>query len=620
MSAWWKKFSDWLHGRKRHKTYSVMAVIRQRAPLIAGDVTVTVDVADIYPPSDPVLTAGAVTTSTVALSWTQSTDATGVVRSGVAGYTLQRSADGVNYSTVYSGTSLSFTDAGLTAGTVYHYRVRAADVAGNASNWSTANATTTAVSGTIDYYIAPSPVGNNANAGTAASPWDITALNQYASLIAGKTVGLMDGTYRLTNFQTDYTQGQIVFPPAASGTAASPTVIKSVNPRGAVITQEPYAGAPSPWYDVSQLTCPPWRVQYGCNYMEFRDLFFDGTVTGSIGCYGSHILFEGNDFHDSDIGRLSGLTNYEDNHGFVTGGQVAYPVVDLTFRNNKFRHSYSSQSSIRYYESRKSGGHNCTGIGPMYYTSQVLIEYNYFEDCGGSTIYMKDGYSDVTIRYNYLAWGNEVLMGSTSQSTRAGLGYTWTTTRVHHNILNGVGWSTGRDNGVYQGNEERPTDLDFYNNTILIEPTTDFGGATSHGLSFVDNAGDVDWPFTLNLYNNIYAKRSGVTVSDCNQWTFLRTNPPATVLGTVSNNCYLPTVYVAYDADLPQSYSLAGWQELTGKDANSFTSSNPLFVNESGTTPADFQLQAGSPCLGAGRGGVNIGAWDGTVTQIGPDW
>src|SRR6516162_10176536 len=64
--------------------------------------------------------------------------------------------------------------------------------------------TTTA---SFDFYI--SPTGNNANAGTQASPWAITALSSKAA-IAGKRVGLLDGTYVLTGTGTGnggYIQG-----------------------------------------------------------------------------------------------------------------------------------------------------------------------------------------------------------------------------------------------------------------------------------------------------------------------------------------------------------------------------------------------------------------------------
>jgi hypothetical protein len=59
---------------------------------------------------------------------------------------------------------------------------------------------------------------------------------------------------------------------------------------------------------------------------------------------------------------------------------------------------------------------------------------------------------------------------------------------------------------------------------------------------------------------------------------------------------------------------IAAWQasaELASGDSPGVGSlaSDPLFVNGSGTLAeiADFALQAGSPCKGAGRGGADMG-------------
>ena len=97
---------------------------------------------DTEKPTAPTdLTANAVTSSQINLSWTASTD-----NVGVTGYLVER-CPGVGCSNFApipgtpSGTS--FSDTGLSASTTYRYRVRAADAAGNLSDYSnTAGATT----------------------------------------------------------------------------------------------------------------------------------------------------------------------------------------------------------------------------------------------------------------------------------------------------------------------------------------------------------------------------------------------------------------------------------------------------------------------------------------------
>src|SRR2546426_6423720 len=123
----------------------------------SAPVTVTVSNGpppDTTAPSVPTgLTAAAVSSSQINLSWTASTD-----NVGVTGYNIFRG--GVKVGTA-PGTS--FQDAGLTASTSYAYNVSAFDAAGNTSAQSTgASATTLASSGgggipsTLGWYQIPS--------------------------------------------------------------------------------------------------------------------------------------------------------------------------------------------------------------------------------------------------------------------------------------------------------------------------------------------------------------------------------------------------------------------------------------------------------------------------------
>ena len=89
---------------------------------------------DTTPPSTPTnLSATAVSSSQVNLSWTASTD-----NVGVAGYRVFR-----NGTSVGTSTTTSFSDTGLLAATTYSYTVAAYDAASNTSPPSTAVAVTT---------------------------------------------------------------------------------------------------------------------------------------------------------------------------------------------------------------------------------------------------------------------------------------------------------------------------------------------------------------------------------------------------------------------------------------------------------------------------------------------
>lgn len=93
---------------------------------------------DTQAPTAPTgVTATAKTSGSVSLSWTASSDNT-----GVSGYDVFR--DGAQ---VGSSTTTSYTDAGLTASTAYSYTVKAKDAAGNVSAASAALSVTTSAGG-----------------------------------------------------------------------------------------------------------------------------------------------------------------------------------------------------------------------------------------------------------------------------------------------------------------------------------------------------------------------------------------------------------------------------------------------------------------------------------------
>ena len=103
---------------------------------------------DTTPPSTPTnLTATAVSSSQINLSWTASTD-----NVGVQGYKVYR--NGVHIATVTSGTS--YSDTGLSASTTYYYTVSAFDAGNTSTQSNSASATTksSVASGAINVSVA----------------------------------------------------------------------------------------------------------------------------------------------------------------------------------------------------------------------------------------------------------------------------------------------------------------------------------------------------------------------------------------------------------------------------------------------------------------------------------
>ena len=98
---------------------------------------------DTTPPSQPgTLSAAAVSSGEVDLSWGASTD-----NIGVTGYDVERcqGASCTSFAQIASATGTSYKDTGVSPSTSYSYRVRATDAAGNLSTYSnTATASTPA--------------------------------------------------------------------------------------------------------------------------------------------------------------------------------------------------------------------------------------------------------------------------------------------------------------------------------------------------------------------------------------------------------------------------------------------------------------------------------------------
>ncbi len=107
---------------------------------------------DPAPPGIPVLSASAVSTDTIGLSWTGVTDAT----SGLAYYALRRD-DG---SLVTTTTATSMVVTGLVPATVYGFYVEALDVAGNVSTSNTLLKRTLS-----DQYVAPGAIAPHVSTG-----------------------------------------------------------------------------------------------------------------------------------------------------------------------------------------------------------------------------------------------------------------------------------------------------------------------------------------------------------------------------------------------------------------------------------------------------------------------
>lgn len=123
---------------------------------------VTQAVADTQAPTAPAnLRVAASTSASISLAWNASTD-----NIGVTGYDIYQ---GSVLKGSVSGTTLTYTAAGLSANTSYTFTVKAKDAAGNISSASNALTATTAEAGGGDTQVPTAPANLNVSATTSSA-------------------------------------------------------------------------------------------------------------------------------------------------------------------------------------------------------------------------------------------------------------------------------------------------------------------------------------------------------------------------------------------------------------------------------------------------------------------
>jgi hypothetical protein len=93
---------------------------------------------------------------------------------------------------------------------------------------------------------------------------------------------------------------------------------------------------------------------------------------------------------------------------------------------------------------------------------------------------------------------------------------------------------------------------------------------------------------------------------------------PATTVGYSNQNIFFHSSTMSWRIGYT-NYSLSNWRTTTGFDTNPANNViNPQFFSAGSSTPADYKLVVGSPAIGTGRNGVDMGAYPlSTSTSIG---
>lgn len=447
------------------------------------------------------------------------------------------------------------------------------------------------VAPTFDYYI--SPTGSDANAGTLASPWAITSLqdtNSHNSTMAGKRIGLLPGTYDIHTLASgshpaDYTYPVLDIP---SGSAGTPTYVGSSDASGY------YSPRTATIYNVGGQTT---NASLGQNTTRTGNFTLDGIVLNVTGLNCSGIAANYGGSVTNGPGTVAGIT--------IKNCEV-YGLNGTTSGNNYACITLQNADAPLITGNKL---HDMTGWDPVHIHGYLefactnsVITYNTIYNAPGGTD-MKSGCAGQTIAYNYFYNLSNCavrgLDGAQGNPNSPSTGYT-----VHHNVMDNVFRI-----GVGDLNSSRYQNISVYNNT-LYDPSV----SGISGLNLVMAGGA-----TCQFYNNIL-----YTPNATSGWSGGAWGPNSGGAALWDYNCYFASSYTNFWSLYGGTVysSLASWQGASGTpDTHSFTS-NPSFVSAitTGAGVNQFKLAGGSPCAGTGQAGATMGAWDGSVSQIGANF
>jgi hypothetical protein len=447
-----------------------------------------------------------------------------------------------------------------------------------------------------------STTGSDAAAGDYFTPWAITALATKTAIYKTQKIGLLSGTYRFAA-----TPG-ISIPSTASGTGASHTIIKSVVPRGAILTNNTNgAGA---YVQNSETT---WCVGVDGSYIDLVNLTVtDCSGHGIVLVTVDNILIEGCKI--TDLRRTRNTAGAADtNHGGVFCKTQTIPKTNVTVKNCEIGDIYSQNLTIV--------GNNSNAIGDLFGAVGWIIELNTVYRCG-TLAYWKGQTGNHKIRNNFVYDVAVFVQGYAIEELSSSPTYN----KIYNNValVNAMG-------GPQSGNTHNGATLtEVYNNTIILKP---IAGQSDTGFGSWTCAGGGS-PSAVQLYNNLIFVDPAMAGGYQELYSHASQIAPKlryTTNGGLRNyNTY--SVFRVTDTIGGTSFDGAGGLTAIrlpsgwGTDAATEIRANFGFSGTGNVVTAYTLTGSGVPLLSGRVGGVSggaaitRGAWDGVVTQIGKDW
>jgi hypothetical protein len=477
--------------------------------------------------------------------------------------------------------------------------------------------TARAQSTTYNFYI--SPTGSDSNPGTLAQPWSINAINTKQSTYAGKSVGVLPGTYNIYALcQALASSGsqQTAALSINGGTAGSPTLIQSTVARQAIITAANPSGGGYP-----SNPCGMIGQGGGNPPPNLGNVIIDGFYITRGFQYGVNFYLNSTEVAMNSNGD-GGATGIEVRNCeiFDIGGVVDNNVAGVFLQNCTGAWIHNN----KIHSVQPSSGGNATDVAGIfsYYCYSNIYEYNTIYDCNQA---FRDKFypnGNHTLRYNYVEINGLFPTGALGDGSGGSVGDTYT---VYNNIFNVIGagaalWYTN----VWPGGKSLNSGYAFYNNTCIFPS----GG---NGAFLPAGGANVGASAKAKHYNNIYhyagtpnyqgvlaVVAGGLSMSDYNLYG-----------AAAASGAYLTVAPFSNPGAPSNSYTLSGWQNALGVDAHS-AAVNPTFLSPTSLNPAGFALVAGTAGSAGGSnpgkvGGVvggaliDMGAWGGSSppSQIG---
>ena len=475
-----------------------------------------------------------------------------------------------------------------------------------------------ASSGGFDYYISTS--GSDGNPGTLASPWAITAINTQQSAYAGKRLGILPGTYDVSVMMRNARSEAAILQIQGGPNSSTPTYIGTSNASGiyqqGTATLDSYGsvGAHGGGNTVSPYVIGQTAggTNVGPQPSNLGNWILDGLIITGFSNWAIAV---------SDYGGFAPISNVTIQNctcaNSVCTLTTTHPGPIIIYRGNNIL-----VSNCWLYNNVNTAADNTHYAGIMIFaiggpTTGVTIEKCTMVNSSCINAGM-DNYAveNVTIRQCYFDMTDA---GTNFHQANAMMGFMKTQTgltadSIHNNIIKG-----GNPLDVYPA-DQGDNAIAFYNNTWDLA-----GGSPGVGVRFEENsgfgngrAGGALFSYYNNLVYDNGATNNGYGYVVCNSDGFRVCD--YNIYGTINN---FATYSPGGGMNGPTSQSFASWKAAIGGDSHSSTSSTNPFTNN-GSYALQYLVQSGSPAYQAGHVGgtssgavCNIGAWDGTVTQIG---